>query len=125
MINSLFLRRFLTSFWEPLGSHLRTFGSHLAAKGRLKTNLVFLCVLLTIVEQFLRGPALSLIWYLQVETCFRYFRKNVVFFVRACPPFGTLVDPNLAQMGAGGSQKHLSENTSKKIYKTTPKNNLS
>jgi len=39
--NLLYLAHFLTSFWEPLGSHFRTFGSHLATTRRLKTNLVF------------------------------------------------------------------------------------
>ena len=40
--NLLFLDHFLASFWEPWGSHFRTFGSHLAIKRRLETNLVFM-----------------------------------------------------------------------------------
>ena len=39
--NFLFLADFLTSFWEPSGSHLDTFGSHVTAKGRLGSDLAF------------------------------------------------------------------------------------
>ena len=48
----LFVVRFLISFWEPLGSHFRTFGQHVATKGRLKTHIVFRVLLCRFVNNF-------------------------------------------------------------------------
>jgi len=82
IISSLFVRRFLISFWEPAG-HFHTFGSHLAAKGRLKTNLVVCACFLSFLNNLL-GRAVP--WSLHLPISMAFAMLPVVLKKVEAPP---------------------------------------
>ena len=120
----LFCDRFLVSFWEPLGTHFCTFGSHVAAKRRLKTTLLFDTVFCYFLTHFWRVQ--TRVWYgiYQSKHVFTLLEK-VSFFCRFWPRCGSRFCSNFTNMGAKGLQRDLWENTSKKDPQKDMKINLS
>jgi len=122
--NLLFLAHFLTSFWEPSGSHFRTFGSHLAKKRRLETNLVFHAFFRRCFDHFWGVRPRVRYGIYQSKRVFASLGK-VTFWNTFWPHSGTLFDPKITQMEARNTKKHLSENTLKKDTQKEPFINLS